>query len=130
MGIVNVTPDSFSGDGCSRRRRPASTAAVAPGACAMVDEGADLLDIGGESTRPGHAPVERRGGAARVDAGGRAPSAPPSRTCRISVDTTKAAVAAAALDAGADLLNDVWGVGRRRTRMARARRRARRALRR
>ena len=91
----------------------------------MVDEGADLLDVGGESTRPGHAPVDEAEELARVIpvvAAIRAalPDVP------ISVDTTKPAVAAAALDAGADLLNDVWGVGARR-RPGPARRRARRA---
>jgi dihydropteroate synthase len=75
----------------------------------MVEEGADLLDIGGESTRPGHADVSVADEIARivpVIAALRAalPETP------LSVDTTKAAVAAAALDAGADLVNDVWGV--------------------
>ena len=56
MGILNVTPDSFSGDGLQRGADVVG-AAVAR-ARAMVDEGADLLDIGGESTRPGHAPVD------------------------------------------------------------------------
>ena len=76
----------------------------------MVAEGADLLDVGGESTRPGHAPVaadEERRRVVPVIAALRAalPDIP------ISVDTTKPAVAEAALDAGADLINDVWGVG-------------------
>jgi dihydropteroate synthase len=76
----------------------------------MVEEGADLLDVGGESTRPGHARVdvsEERRRVVPVVAALR--SALPDTP--ISIDTTKAAVAAAALDAGADLLNDVWGVG-------------------
>jgi dihydropteroate synthase len=76
----------------------------------MADEGADLLDIGGESTRPGHAAVDADEEIRRilpVVAAIRAalPSMP------ISIDTTKPAVAAAAIDAGADLVNDVWGVG-------------------
>ncbi len=76
----------------------------------MVDEGADLLDIGGESTRPGHAPVdvdEERDRVVPVIAAVRAalPGTP------ISVDTTKAQVAEAAIEAGADLLNDIWGTG-------------------
>jgi dihydropteroate synthase len=75
----------------------------------MVAEGADILDVGGESTRPGHAPVDAAEEAARVVpviAAVRAalPEVP------LSVDTTKPDVAEAALDAGADLLNDVWGV--------------------
>jgi len=108
MGILNVTPDSFSGDGLLAAGDPLDAAVSR--AIRMVDEGADLLDIGGESTRPGHAPVDEAQESARVVpviAAVRAalPSTP------ISVDTTKAAVAEAALDAGADLINDVWGVG-------------------
>jgi dihydropteroate synthase len=76
----------------------------------MADEGAHILDVGGESTRPGHAPVDENTERQRVIpviAAVRAalPAMP------ISIDTTKPAVAAAALDAGADLLNDVWGTG-------------------
>jgi dihydropteroate synthase len=75
----------------------------------MVADGADLLDIGGESTRPGHAVVAAHEEIARIVPVVRAiradlPDVP------LSIDTTKAAVATAALDAGADLLNDVWGV--------------------
>ena len=117
MGIVNVTPDSFSGDGLlGVAAGPLGAAAAAdPVAPAvnlgrrMVEEGADLLDVGGESSRPGHADVSASDEIARVVpviAALRAalPEMP------LSVDTTKAAVAAAALDAGADLVNDVWGV--------------------
>jgi dihydropteroate synthase len=108
MGIVNVTPDSFSGDGLLARGADPVRAAVDQ-ARAMVDEGADLLDVGGESTRPGHEDVPAADEAARVEPvvaaiRGALPTVP------ISVDTTKAAVAEAALDAGADLINDVWGV--------------------
>lgn len=108
MGIVNVTPDSFSGDGLVGDGDPVP-AAVAQ-ARRMVAEGADLLDVGGESTRPGHAPVAAEEEVARVVpviAALRAalPDTP------ISVDTTKAAVAEAAIDAGAHLVNDIWGVG-------------------
>jgi dihydropteroate synthase len=76
----------------------------------MVDEGADILDIGGESTRPGHAPVaadEERRRVVPIIAALRAalPDVP------LSIDTTKPAVAESALAAGADLVNDVWGVG-------------------
>ncbi len=108
MGILNVTPDSFSGDGLLRSADPVEAAVAA--ARAMVAEGVDILDIGGESTRPGHDSVDAVAEAARVVpvvAAIRAalPDTP------ISVDTTKASVAEAAIDAGADLINDVWGVG-------------------
>ena len=106
MGILNVTPDSFSGDGLLGDADP--IAAAVARARVMVDHGADLLDVGGESTRPGHEPVDATQEAARVVpviAALRAalPGMP------ISIDTTKPAVAEAALHAGADLLNDVWG---------------------
>ncbi len=114
MGIVNVTPDSFSGDGllATAASRGASVE-IAETALAqaerMVDEGADLLDVGGESTRPGHEPVPEDEEMARVipvvtSIHAALPEVP------ISVDTAKPAVAAAAIDAGAALLNDVWGV--------------------
>ena len=108
MGILNVTPDSFSDDGLL-----AASDAVAAGvaqAVAMAEEGADLLDIGGESTRPGHAPVDEAEELRRVIPVVRAvraalPDMP------LTIDTTKAAVAAAALDAGAEAINDIWGAG-------------------
>jgi dihydropteroate synthase len=112
MGIINATPDSFSGDGLlATDGAPADPVAAALVAgTRMVDEGADILDVGGESTRPGHAPVdaaEERRRVVPVVAALRAalPATP------ISIDTTKPEVADAALDAGADLVNDVWGVG-------------------
>ena len=108
MGILNVTPDSFSGDGLLAADDPVA-AAVAQ-ARRMVDEGADLLDIGGESTRPGHRDVREADELARVVPVVAAVRAALPRT-PLTVDTTKAAVAAAALDAGADALNDIWGVG-------------------
>ncbi|HET7026522.1 MAG TPA: dihydropteroate synthase [Candidatus Limnocylindrales bacterium] len=118
MGIVNVTPDSFSGDGLLAGGERTSAAAPAAGrivaravdqAREMVEQGADVLDVGGESSRPGHADVdaaEERRRVVPVIAGIRnaLPDAP------ISIDTTKAEVAEAALDAGADAVNDVWGV--------------------
>ena len=104
VGILNVTPDSFSGDGLAGRADPI-TAAVEQ-ALRMAAEGADILDIGGESTRPGHAEVEAEEEARRV--------LPVLRAVRaalplmpLSIDTRKVAVAEAALAAGADLLNDV-----------------------
>ncbi len=112
MGIVNVTPDSFSGDGLLATvagRRGAAVEAAVVQARRMVEEGADILDIGGESTRPGHEPVPEDEELTRVVpvvASIRAalPDVP------ISIDTAKPGVAAAAIDAGAVLLNDVWGV--------------------
>ena len=105
MGIVNVTPDSFSGDGLAGR----PDAAVEQG-LRMVAEGADLLDVGGESTRPGHAPVgeaEELGRVVEVVRRLAADAAVP-----VSIDTTKPAVAAACLAAGASVVNDIWGLRR------------------
>jgi dihydropteroate synthase len=114
MGILNVTPDSFSGDGLLAGRtagEPSADlveAAVTQGRT-MVDAGADLLDVGGESTRPGHGEVDAATETARVVAVVRAlRSALPDTP--LTIDTTKALVAAAALEAGADGINDVWGV--------------------
>jgi dihydropteroate synthase len=100
VGVLNATPDSFSDGGA--HLDPARAAAAA---CEMVAGGAAVLDLGGESTRPGAAPVasaeERRRLLPVLDAVRRVVSVP------LAVDTTKADVAAAALDAGADILNDV-----------------------
>jgi dihydropteroate synthase len=102
MGIVNVTPDSFSDGG----QFLAAENAVAHG-LRLAAEGAAILDIGGESTRPGHAPVAAEEELARV--------LPVVRGLHrrldvaISIDTTKAEVAAAAIAAGAQIVNDVWG---------------------
>jgi dihydropteroate synthase len=111
MGIVNVTPDSFSGDGLlADAADPAATVvAAAVQAGRMVSEGADILDVGGESTRPGHTEVDADEEAARVVPVIAAIHAALPQIA-ISVDTSKPNVAAAALDAGAALLNDVWGV--------------------
>jgi dihydropteroate synthase len=100
MGIVNVTPDSFSDGGLFLD--PA--AAIAHG-LELAGQGADILDVGGESTRPGAAPVPEVEELRRVlpVVEGLAAAARP----RISIDTSKAAVARAALRAGATLLNDV-----------------------
>jgi dihydropteroate synthase len=103
VGILNVTPDSFSDGG----RLPTAEAAVARG-LALFEQGADWLDVGGESTRPGAAAVpagEEIRRTAPVIEGLRRGGAGP-----ISIDTTKAAVARAALDAGADVVNDVSGL--------------------
>jgi len=103
MAILNATPDSFSGDGLAGA--PERAAALA---AAAVAAGADMIDIGAESTRPGHEPVGAAEEIARllpvVRAVAEAVEVP------ISVDTSKAVVAAAALDAGASLVNDVRGL--------------------
>ncbi|MDB5595353.1 MAG: folP [Hyphomicrobiales bacterium] len=105
MGILNVTPDSFSDGG----RHDAGERALAH-ARRLVGEGADILDIGGESTRPGHTPVNALDEIARVEPVIRALA--PSLTTPISIDTMKAEVAARALAAGATIVNDVWGFQR------------------
>ena len=107
MGVLNVTPDSFSGDGLLGARDPVDAALGL--ASRMVGEGADLLDVGGASSRPGHAEIPPDEEAARVVPVIRALAGAHPGTA-ISVDTTSPAVASVALDAGAHLLNDVWGV--------------------
>jgi dihydropteroate synthase len=107
MGIVNVTPDSFAGDGLLAAADP--MAAALDQARRMVADGADLLDVGGASSRPGHADIPPAEEIARVVPAIRAIASELPGTA-ISIDTTSPAVAAAALEAGAHLLNDVWGV--------------------
>lgn len=104
MGVLNVTPDSFSDGG-----QLADPRAVVTRAEEMLAAGADVLDLGGESTRPGAAPVNAEDELARV--------LPAIRSVRaafpnvpISIDTYKAAVAEAAITEGADIINDVWGL--------------------
>lgn len=109
MGIVNVTPDSFSGDGVVRAGGDWLDAAVAQ-ARRFVADGADIIDIGGESTRPGAAPVAVEDEIARVAPAVLAVARALPGTA-ISVDTFKARVAEAALDAGAAIVNDVWALG-------------------
>jgi len=104
MGIVNVTPDSFSGDGLADDPEAAIRLGLE-----MAAAGADIVDVGGESTRPGHqtvpaeieieraVPVVRR----LAEAG-----------LVVSIDTSKLEVAGAAADAGAAIVNDVWGLRR------------------
>lgn len=106
MGIINVTPDSFSGDGLLSDRWWVKKA-VEQGK-RFVQEGAHILDVGGESTRPGAEPVDTKTELQRVLPVIRALSQETDRP--ISIDTYKAEVAAAALDAGAHLVNDVWGL--------------------
>ncbi|GAP15404.1 dihydropteroate synthase [Longilinea arvoryzae] len=107
MGILNITPDSFSGDGLMRQDEVIAHALEQ--ARRFVAAGADILDIGGESTRPGAAKVSAEEEVGRV--------IPVVRTlvkegldALISVDTYKAAVMQAALEAGAHWINDIWGL--------------------
>ena len=103
VGILNVTPDSFSGDGIGCDVQRAVSQAVQ-----FVAEGADILDIGGESTRPGADPVSLQEELDRVlpviEAIRREVETP------LSIDTYKAAVAREAVRAGAAMVNDVWGL--------------------
>ena len=108
MGILNVTPDSFSGDGLRVDAKGALDRAMGQ-ARDFVDAGADILDVGGESTRPGATPLGADEEKERVLPVIAALAAEfPGLT--ISVDTFKSDVAAAALDAGAHIVNDVWGL--------------------
>jgi dihydropteroate synthase len=121
MGIINVTPDSFSGDGLlpspqnlgsqspPHRTGKREVASALEQARRFVSAGADILDVGGESTRPGSVAVSAREEAARVIPVIRAlaeefPKFP------ISIDTYKAEIAQAAIEAGATIVNDVWGL--------------------
>jgi dihydropteroate synthase len=103
MGILNVTPDSFSDGGKYNDLDQALRHAEE-----MVSDGADILDVGGESTRPGHVQITDEEEIARV--------VPVIRKLKetfdvpVSIDTYKSAVARAALEAGADLVNDIWGL--------------------
>jgi dihydropteroate synthase len=105
MGILNVTPDSFSDGG-----KYQDMEAAVERAWQMVEEGADIIDIGGESTRPGFIPLD-------VETESRRLVPVVERLAHdlkvpISIDTTKAVVAKRALEAGAHLINDIWGLQR------------------
>jgi dihydropteroate synthase len=109
MGILNLTPDSFSGDGLLAHLPSGEKTGVVELARKFLAAGADILDVGGESTRPGSQPVDAAQEIERVLPAIRSivsefPSA------LISIDTCKAAVAGEALQAGAQLVNDVWGL--------------------
>ena len=103
IGIINLTPDSFSGDGLGGDVNAAVDLALR-----LQNEGADILDIGAESTRPGNKPVSLDEELARLmpalEAVAKRVDLP------ISVDTYKAAVARRAVDAGAVIINDIWGL--------------------
>ncbi|BCY18136.1 hypothetical protein hrd7_19850 [Leptolinea sp. HRD-7] len=107
MGIINVTPDSFSGDGLADTAYPVRSALEQ--AEKFLAAGADVLDIGGESTRPGAEPVTAQQELNRVIPVIEALSAAFPNAI-LSVDTYRAATAEAALNAGADWINDVWGL--------------------
>ena len=103
MGILNVTPDSFSDGGKHNRREEALRHASL-----LIEEGADIIDVGGESTRPNYTMISEEEEIARVipviDAIRKEFDIP------ISIDTYKSKVAQAACEAGADLINDIWGL--------------------
>jgi dihydropteroate synthase len=109
MGILNVTPDSFSGDGLMQTEDTAAqwTERAVARAETLLAAGADILDLGGESTRPGATPVDAETELERILPVIRALRA---RGASLSVDTTKARVADAALNAGAAMVNDVTGL--------------------
>jgi len=109
MGVLNITADSFSGDGllASAGQGDPLEAALAQ-ANRFVSAGVDILDVGGESTRPGAQPVSAEEEMGRVLPVVRALSALPEAI--ISIDTYRAVVAEAALQAGANIVNDVWGL--------------------
>jgi len=102
MGILNVTPDSFS-DGGEFNNVDAALKHVEK----MIQEGADIIDVGGESTRPGHQQISAEEESARVSS--IISQVKAHFDIPVSIDTYKAPVAKAAFQAGADLLNDIWG---------------------
>ncbi len=104
MGILNITPDSFSGDGLADQ----GLETILEQASDFVDAGVDILDVGGESTRPGAATVSAQEEIDRVLPVIEALAE--AFTTLISIDTYKSAVARQAVEAGASILNDVWGL--------------------
>lgn len=103
MGIINVTPDSFSGDGLG-----SDLDAVVAQALRFEEEGADILDMGAESTRPGHQKISAEEEMARLIPAIEAVAS--QSKLPISVDTYKAAVARQAVESGAVIINDIWGL--------------------
>ena len=102
MGVINISPDSFSGDGLADAEEAVAKAER------LASEGADIIDIGGESTRPGSIPLspdeELRRVIPAVEKIAQQISVP------LSVDTYKLEVARQALNAGANMINDIWGL--------------------
>jgi dihydropteroate synthase len=115
MGILNITPDSFSGDGLlpppspTRQERGGNQKGAVEQARSFLASGADILDVGGESTRPGSEPVDAEAEMERVLPVIQA-IAKEFPDALISIDTYKAKVAEEALKAGAHIVNDVWGL--------------------
>ena len=107
MGILNVTPDSFSGDGILASNDPLKVAMESAGR--FAEAGALFLDVGGESTRPGSQPIEAEEERRRIIPVIKALAREFPQNL-ISVDTYKASIAREALDAGAHVVNDVWGL--------------------
>ncbi len=105
MGILNVTPDSFSDGGEYNEVEKAVAHALQ-----MIDDGADIIDIGGESTRPGHTQITESEEIKRVIPIINAIRAKTNHP--ISIDTYRARTAKAAVEAGADIINDIWGLQR------------------
>ncbi len=103
MGILNITPDSFSDGGKYTEKD-----AILKHAEEMIDSGADIIDVGGESTRPGHIQISVQEEIDRVTEVIR--QIKDSFDIPVSIDTYKAEVAACALQAGADVINDIWGL--------------------
>jgi dihydropteroate synthase len=114
MGIINVTPDSFSGDGIVEETLTPDeiVARAVEQAKHYVTEGAALIDVGGESTRPDFAPISVEEELARVIPVVKALHASLPGEVLISIDTYKAEVARQALDAGACIVNDIWALRR------------------
>jgi dihydropteroate synthase len=110
MGIVNVTPDSFSGDGLAQGDPAAWARDAAAQGARMVAEGARIIDVGGASTRPGAAVISPDAEIARVVPAITALRAAIPAHVPISIDTTSVAVAQAALQAGANMINDISGL--------------------
>ena len=103
MGILNITPDSFSDGGKYTEKD-----AILKHTEEMIDSGADIIDVGGESTRPGHIQISVQEEIDRVTEVIR--EIKDSFDIPVSIDTYKAEVAACALQAGADVINDIWGL--------------------
>lgn len=110
MGILNITPDSFSGDGITGLSRDEKVTRALALARRYVEEGATFIDVGGESTRPGALPISLEEELERVIPVIQALHANLPGDVMISIDSYKAGVARQALDAGASIINDIWAL--------------------